>query len=64
MQGDFSTLVGLFDPVGQRKNFGKKVGIFYRSFQAAGTQSEAAYKWRMTGTGLSYRESQQVRVQC
>ena len=52
IQGAFSTLVGLFDRVGLKTNAGKKVGMFCRPFQAAGTQSEAAYKQRMMGTDI------------
>ena len=62
MQGAFITLVGMFDWVGLRKNFGKMVGMFCCPCQASGTQSEAAYKRRMAGAGLSYWERQRVRV--
>ena len=41
LQGEFSTLIGIFDWVGLRKNFGKKVGMVCRPFQAAVTQLEA-----------------------
>ena len=58
LQGALSTLVGLFDWVGMRKNVGKTVGMVCRLCQAVGTYSEAAYKWRMTGAGLSYWERQ------
>ena len=64
MQEEFSTLVGLFDWVGLRKNVRKTVGMVCRPCQAAGTQSEAEYERWMTGAGLSYRERQQVRVKC
>ena len=60
LQGAFSTLVGLFDWVGLRKNTGKTVGMVCHLCQAAGTQSEAAYEQQMTGTGSSYRKRQQV----
>ena len=43
LQGAFSTLVGLFDRVGLRTNFGKTVIMVCRQCQAAGTQSEVAY---------------------
>ena len=36
IQGAFNTLVGLFDRVGLRKNFGKTVGMVCHPFQAAG----------------------------
>ena len=64
LQKAFGTLLGLIDWVGPRKNVRKTVGMVCRPCQAAGTQSEAAYEQRMTGAGLSYRERQQVRVQC
>ena len=64
LQGDLSTLVGLLDRVVLSKNFGKTVGMVCRTRQAAGTQSENAYKQKITGAGLSYRERQKVMVQC
>ena len=48
LQGAFNTLVGLFDRVVLRKNFGKTVGIVFCPCQAAGNQLEAAYGRRMT----------------
>ena len=63
MQGGFSTLVGLFDWVGLRTNAGKIVVMVFRPCQAAGTQSEAAYKRWMTGTVPSYQDTQQVQIQ-
>ena len=42
IQGEFSTLVGLFDRVGLHNNSGKTVGMVCRLCQAAGTQLEAA----------------------
>ena len=56
MQGAFSTLVGLFDWVGLRKNVVKTVEMVCCMCQAVGTQSEAAYKRKIMGMGLSYRE--------
>ena len=56
LQAAFSTLVGLFDRVGLRTNVRKTVGMVCRPYQAAGTQSEAAYERRMTGVGPSYCE--------
>ena len=44
LQGEFSTLVGLFDRVIMRNNVGKTVVMVFRPCQAAGTQSEAAYR--------------------
>ena len=46
MQGAFDTLVGIFDRVGLRTNIRKTVRMVCRSCQAAGSQSEAAYKQR------------------
>ena len=64
IQGAFSTLVGLFNRLGLLTNVGKTVSMVYRTFQAAGTQLEAAYWLKMTGEGLSYREQQKGRVKC
>ena len=64
MQGVFNTLVGLFAWLGLRTNISNMVGMVCRPCQAAGTQSEALYKRRMTGAVLSYQERQQVIVQC
>ena len=63
LQGAFSTLVVLFDRVVVRNNVGKTVDMVCRPFQAAGTQSEAAYRRQMTGEGPSYWEQQKERVQ-
>ena len=49
LQGEFSTLVRLFDWVGLRGKVGKTVGMVCRPCQAEVTQSEAAYKRLMTG---------------
>ena len=38
LQGEFSTLVGLFDRVGLWTNVWKKVGMVFRPYQAVGTQ--------------------------
>ena len=62
LQGGFSTLVGLFDMMGLKTNVGKTVGMFCRPFQAAGTQSKAACRRKMTGEGPLYWERQQGRV--
>ena len=53
LQGVFDTLTGLFCRLGIRKNVGKMVGMLFLPFLVAGTQSEAAYKWRMTREGLT-----------
>ena len=63
LQGGFSTLVGMFNWVGLRTNVGKTVGMVFLPCQASGIQLEAAYERWMMGAGLSYRDSQQVRVQ-
>ena len=64
LQGAFSTLVGLFDRVGLRTNVRTTVGMVCLPYQAAGTQSEAAYGQRMTVEGPTYRERQKGRMQC
>ena len=64
LQGDFSTLVGLFNRVGLKTNVGKTVEMVYHPCQAAGTPLEAAYGRRMTGEGPLYRESQRGQSQC
>ena len=64
LQGEFITLVGLFDREGLRTNVGKTVGMVCRPWQAAGTQSEAAYGRRMAGEGPTYWERQKGRVKC
>ena len=56
IQGAFDTLVGLFDRVGLRTNVGETVDMICRPFQVAVNQSEAAYRRRITGKGISYRE--------
>ena len=48
-QGDFITLVGLFDRVGLRTNFRKTVSMVCCLCQAAGNQLDVAYGIRMTG---------------
>ena len=64
LQGAFSTLVGLFNGVGMWTNVGKIFSMVFCPCQAAGTQSEAAYRIWMTGEGPPYREQQKVWVQC
>ena len=56
LHGEFNTMVGLFDRVGLRKNFGKTVGMVCHPCQAVGNLSEAAYRRRVTGEGPTYRE--------
>ena len=56
LQGVFNTLVGLFDRVGLRANFGKTVGMVCNPCQTAGNLSEAAHERRVTGEGPTYME--------
>ena len=64
LQGVFSTLVGLFDRVGLRKNFGKTVVMVCQPCQAAGILSEAASGRRSTGAGPTYREWLKGQMAC
>ena len=64
LQWAFDTLVSLFERVGLRNNAGKTVNMVCRPFQAARTQSVAAYGRNMMGEGPTYRERQKERVQC
>ena len=64
LQGEFYTLVGLFDRVGLQTNVWKKVGMVCRPCQGAGNQLETAYRRRITGEVPTYRERQKVRVHC
>ena len=64
LQGDFSTLVGLFDRVGLKTNVRKIVRMVCRLFQAAGMQLEAVYGIRMTRAGPLYQERHRGRTQC
>ena len=54
--GAFNTLIGLFDRVGLRNTFGETVGVVFHPFQAAGNQSEEAYRRWVMGEGPTYRE--------
>ena len=56
LQDTFNTLVNLFDRVGLRNNVGKTVGMVCRTYQAAGTQSEAAYGRHIKVEGPTYQE--------
>ena len=62
LQGAFNTLVGLFDRVGLRTNFGETVGMVCGSCQAVVNQLEAAYGRHITGEGPTYRKLQKGRV--
>ena len=53
IRGAFITLVVLFDRVVLWTNFRKKFGMVCHPCQAAGTQSEVAYRRRMMGEGPS-----------
>ena len=64
LQGEFNTLVGLFDRVVLRTNDGKTVVMVCRPCQAAGIQSEAAYEKRITGGVPTYWERKKGQVQC
>ena len=57
-------MIGLFERVGLRNNFGKTVGMVCRLCQVAGTQSEVTYGRRMTGEDPSYRGQKRGRFQC
>ena len=64
IQGEFRTLAELFNSVDLETKVGKTVRMVCRLFQAAGTQSETAYRQHITCAGPSYRERQRVWVQC
>ena len=55
LQGEFSTLVGIYDRVGLRTNFRKTVSMVCPPCQAAGNQSEAVYGRQIMGEGPTYR---------
>ena len=55
LQGDFTTLLGIFDRVGLMKNVGKTVSMVFHPCQAgAGNRTEEAYKRSITGEWRSY----------
>ena len=64
LQWAFDALAGLLERVRLRTNVGKKFSMVFRPYQAAGTQSIAAYGMKMTGEGPTYRERQREWVQC
>ena len=65
LQGAFTALVGLFDRLGLRKNFGKTVSMVCHPCQAtAGNRTQEAYGRRLTGEGKSYTERQHEWVEC
>ena len=64
LQGAFNTLVGLFDRVGLRTNFGKTVGMVCHPCQATGNLTTEAYRRGVTGVGLTYRERLKDQVAC
>ena len=49
----FTALVSLFERVGLWTNVRKTVRMVCRPCQAAGTQSEAVYRRKMTGEGMT-----------
>ena len=57
-------LVGLFDRVRLNTKTGKTVRINCRTCTAAGNQSEEAYRRKMMGEGLTFRERKRERVEC
>ena len=57
-------MVGMFDRLGLRTNVGKTFGMVCRPCQAAGNQSEAAYRRRIMGEGPTYRDRQKGQVSC
>ena len=63
LQGNFRTLVGLFDRVGMNNNVRQTVGIVFCPCQVEVTQLEAAYERRMTVEGHSYRKKHWGRIQ-
>ena len=64
LQWEFNALVSLFERVGLRTNLGKTVSMVCRLCEAAGTQSEAAYRKKMAGEGPTYWERQRGQVEC
>ena len=64
LQGAFSTLLGLFDRVDLRTNFGKTVSIVYHPCQATGNLTTEAYGRRVTGVRPTYRERLKGQVAC
>ena len=55
LQVAFNTLGDLFDRVSLQTNFRKTVGMVCCPCQAAGNQSEAAYRRHIMGAGPTYR---------
>ena len=54
----------MFDRVVLFNIAGKTIGMVCHPLQAEFTQLEFAYKWWMTGEGITYQEKQIVRVKC
>ena len=60
-----TALVGLFDMVGLRTNFGKTVSMVCHPCQAtAGNRTQEAYGRIVTVEGRSYTERQREQVEC
>ena len=64
LQGEFSTLVGLFVRLVLGNNFGETVDMVCLPCQLVRTQSEAAYGLRITGEGPTYPERQKGGLKC
>ena len=64
LQGTFDTLTRLFYRVVLWKYSGETFGVICCPCRVAGTHSEAFYKRRMTGEGITYRYIQILRVKC
>ena len=65
IQAAFTSLVGLFDRVGLRKNVRKTVSMVCHFCQVtASNRTQEAYGRRLTGEGKSYKERQRERVEC
>ena len=64
LQVAFSTLVGMFNRVSLRTHVSKIIDMVCCPCQAAGTQSEAAYRRWIMGEGPTYQERQKGQVQC
>ena len=65
LQGEFNTLVAIFDRVGLLTNVGKTVSMVCHPCRAgAGNRAKEAYSRRITGVGRSFAERQRERVAC
>ena len=64
IQGEFNTLVSLFERVGLQTNVGKTVGMVFHPCQVAGNLSEASHRRKVTGEGPTYMERLKGQVSC